>query len=204
MSFWRLRDCTRAWERLAELRRTEGAELLEFALVLPMLAAMVVGISDFGAAWALKDKLTNAARDGARTAVSQPSCTISDSNNNLCGATPPNPPAWVSAVRDVVANYLTNAQVTTCTIGNAATSTGPFAWQYTSSTSGCGAFLLKIERGYTYTSGSSPTVTVGAARVTLSYPFSWSIGRVLKLMTPSSNLGNTITINTAVVIQNLT
>lgn len=193
MTFWRLRDCIRAWERLAELRRTEGAELLEFALVLPLLAAMVVGVSDFGAAWALKDKLTNAARDGARTAVSQP--------NDLNGGG--NPPASVTATRDVVANYLTNAKVTTCTIGASATSAGTFAWQYTSSTSGCGAFLLKIERNYTYTTGSSPTVTVDATRVTLSYPFNWSIGRVLRLLTPSSNLGNTVTINTAVVMQNL-
>src|SRR5713101_7765476 len=88
----------------AFLRGAEGAQLLEFALVLPMLLVVVFGAADFGAAWALKDKLSNAARDGARIAASQ----TNDLNSGK------NPPASVAAVKDVVASYLTNAKVTTC------------------------------------------------------------------------------------------
>ena len=178
----------------AFLRGAEGAQLLEFALVLPMLLVIVFGAADFGAAWALKDKLSNAARDAARIAASQ--------TNDLNGGG--TPPASVTALRDVVANYLTNAKVTTCP-DSAATpwtvaSAGTLAWQYTSSSTGCGAFLLKIERGYTFVSG---TTTIPATRVTLTYPFTWNIGRLMKLMIPASTLGNSVNITTAVVMQNL-
>jgi len=175
----------------AFLRGGEGAQLLEFALVLPMLLVIVFGAADFGAAWALKDKLSNAARDAARIAASQ--------TNDLNGGG--NPPASVAAVKDVVANYLTNAKVTTCGSAWTVASAGTFAWQYTSSSAGCGAFLLKIERGYTFVSG---TTTIVATRVTLTYPLTWNIGRLMKLMLPTSTLGNSINITTTAVMQNLT
>ncbi len=176
----------------AFLRGAEGAQLLEFALVLPMLLVIVFGAADFGAAWALKDKLSNAARDAARIAASQ----TNDLNSGK------NPPDSVTAVRYVVANYLTNAKVTTCpdsawTVASA----GTFAWQYTSSSTGCGAFVLKIERGYTFVSG---TTTIQATRVTLTYPMTWNIGRLMKLMLPTSTLGNSINLTTTAVMQNLT
>jgi Flp pilus assembly protein TadG len=175
------------------VRGSDGAQLLEFALVLPMLLVIVFGAADFGAAWALKDKLSNAARDAARIAASQ--------TNDLSGGG--NPPPSVTAVKDVVANYLTNAKVTTCPEPWTVASAGTLAWQYTSSSAGCGDFLLKIERGYTYTSGS-PAVTIVATRVTLTYPMTWTIGRLLKLMIPSSTLGDSIKITTTAVMQNLT
>ena len=170
------------------VRGAEGAQLLEFALVLPMLLVLVFGAADFGKAWALKDKLSNAARDGARIAASQ--------TNDLNGGG--NPPASVTAVRDVVANYLTNANVTSCAVGTTAASAGTFAWQYTSGSTGCGAFLLKIERGYTFVSG---TTTIVATRVTLTYPLTWNIGRLMKLMLPTSTLGNSVNITTTAVMQ---
>ena len=176
----------------AFLRGGEGAQLLEFALVLPMLLVIVFGAADFGAAWALKDKLSNAARDAARIAASQ--------TNDLNGGG--NPPASVAAVKDVVANYLTNAKVTTCPdSGWTSAAAGTFAWQYTSSSTGCGAFVLKIERGYTFLSG---TTTIQATRVTLTYPMTWNIGRLMKLMLPTSTLGNSINLTTTAVMQNLT
>ena len=55
--------------RRAILRGCEGAQLLEFALVLPLLVVLVIGVSDFGGAYTLKDKLANAAREGARIAA---------------------------------------------------------------------------------------------------------------------------------------
>src|SRR5712692_6805987 len=173
------------------VRGAEGAQLLEFALVLPMLLVIVFGAADFGAAWALKDKLSNAARDAARIAASQ----TNDLNSGK------NPPDSVTALRYVVANYLTNAKVSTCPdSGWTFASAGTFAWQYTSGSTGCGAFLLKIERGYTFLSG---TTTIPATRVTLTYPLTWNIGRLMKLMIPASTLGNSVNITTAVVMQNL-
>ncbi len=178
------------WARLRLLRDSEAAQLLEFALVLPLLVVMVIGAVDFGAAWLLKDKLSNAARDGARIAASQ----LNDLNSGS------NPPASVTAVRDAVANYLTNANVTTCAIDTNASSAGTLAWQYASSSAGCGNFLLKIERGYTFTGGG---MTLTATRVTLNYPFNWNFGHVVKLLAPSSTYTASLPLSTTAVMQNL-
>ncbi len=47
-------------------RREEGAAALEFALVLPILLLLVLGIIDFGRAYSAKIKLAGAAREGVR------------------------------------------------------------------------------------------------------------------------------------------
>ena len=49
--------------------RDSGQSLVEFAIVLPILLALLVGIFEFGVAWNRKQVLTNAAREGARLAV---------------------------------------------------------------------------------------------------------------------------------------
>ena len=47
----------------------EGNALVEFALTLPLLVLIVVGIFDFGFAFQQYEVVTNAAREGARMAV---------------------------------------------------------------------------------------------------------------------------------------
>lgn len=52
------------------LRRDErGAALVEFAVVLPILVLFVFGIVQFGLAYSARVELTNAVREGARTAA---------------------------------------------------------------------------------------------------------------------------------------
>lgn len=51
------------------LRSERGAELIEFALVLPLLLMIVLGIVDFGFLFQRMQVVTNAAREGARMAV---------------------------------------------------------------------------------------------------------------------------------------
>lgn len=46
-----------------------GAELIEFALVLPLLLLVILGIIDFGFLFQRYEVITNAAREGARVAV---------------------------------------------------------------------------------------------------------------------------------------
>jgi Flp pilus assembly protein TadG len=46
-----------------------GAELVEFAIVLPLLLLVVFGIVDFGMLFQRYQAVTNAAREGARVAV---------------------------------------------------------------------------------------------------------------------------------------
>lgn len=55
---------------LAAIARSEaGAELVEFALVLPMLLVIVFGIAEFGMIFQRNLVITNAAREGARLAI---------------------------------------------------------------------------------------------------------------------------------------
>ena len=55
---------------LTRSRRDEkGAELIEFALVVPILLLLVAGIVDFGFMFQRYEVVTNAAREGARTAT---------------------------------------------------------------------------------------------------------------------------------------
>ena len=46
-----------------------GAELVEFALVLPLLLLLVLGIVDFGFLFQRFEVVTNAAREGARLEI---------------------------------------------------------------------------------------------------------------------------------------
>lgn len=52
-------------------RRDDGQSLVEMAIVLPILLALLVGIFEMGRAWNVYQVITNAAREGARTAVIQ-------------------------------------------------------------------------------------------------------------------------------------
>lgn len=51
------------------LRSENGAELVEFALVFPILLVVMLGIIDFGFLFQRYEVLTNAAREGARVAI---------------------------------------------------------------------------------------------------------------------------------------
>lgn len=50
-------------------RGDAGQSLVEFAILLPILMGVVVGIFEFGRAWNIDQVVTNAAREGARLAV---------------------------------------------------------------------------------------------------------------------------------------
>lgn len=58
--------------------RAEGQNLVEFAIVLPLLLAIFVGIIEFGNAWRTSQTVTNAAREGARFAAVASSSTTTD------------------------------------------------------------------------------------------------------------------------------
>jgi Flp pilus assembly protein TadG len=46
-----------------------GQSLVEFAILVPILMGVVIGIFEFGRAWNVDQVLTNAAREGGRLAV---------------------------------------------------------------------------------------------------------------------------------------
>jgi Flp pilus assembly protein TadG len=53
----------------AIFRDRKGQNLVEFALVVPMLLLLVFGIAEFGRAWMTKNILTGAAREAVRIAA---------------------------------------------------------------------------------------------------------------------------------------
>ena len=57
---------SRHWQLL---RSERGAELVEFAFVLPTLLLLIVGVVDFGLLFQKYEVVTNAAREGARVAI---------------------------------------------------------------------------------------------------------------------------------------
>jgi len=65
------------------MRSERGAELIEFALVFPMLLLLVLGMVDFGFLFQRYEVLTNAAREGARMAV-LPGYTTADVQSRVC------------------------------------------------------------------------------------------------------------------------
>lgn len=57
-------------ERIARTRSNErGQALVEFALLLPVVMLILIGIVEFGRAWQAKQTLTDVAREGARLSV---------------------------------------------------------------------------------------------------------------------------------------
>lgn len=61
-------------------KKDSGAELLEAALVIPVLLMLLLGIFSFGRAWDVYQTMTRAAREGAREAVLTPCALCSGPN----------------------------------------------------------------------------------------------------------------------------
>src|ERR1035441_4813911 len=64
------------------LKNDQGSALLEFAIVLPLLVVFVVGIYDFSGAFNQKQKIAQAAQEGAILAGAQPMSDIEGGTAN--------------------------------------------------------------------------------------------------------------------------
>jgi Flp pilus assembly protein TadG len=185
--------------RLRLLRgESTGSQIVEFAVSLPLLLVMVVGIIDFGNAFNLKQKLTNVTREAARVGAGQ---TTSDLTNG--------PPPSIVALRDVVSNYMQNAKINDCGLGSAAATPAgastPWKWTFTSACPQGGNLVLSVNRGNVFTSsvttGGNPMKVI-ATEVTISYPYTWQFNRVIKLVAPSATYPGSSLITTDAVVAN--
>ena len=183
---------TPRWKSLSELLVDgSGTQLLEFAMALPFLLVFVVGIIDFGGAFNLKQNLANAAREGARIAVSNPL-----TNQNCSGSTP----CSIEAAADAVKEYLSNAAIdASCINPTAPTGSGAKTWTYT-----CGnGTTLTINRGLVFFSGGPAGQAIESTKVTLTYPYSWMFNRVIGLLVKGAGAALPATLTTSAVMQNL-
>jgi hypothetical protein len=168
---------------LRRLQSPEAAALIEFAVALPLLVVLAVGIFDFGGAFNLKQELNNAAREGARFGANQPT------NDLLNSGTPPS----VDAVRYLVDSYLLAARLNDCGLGSMSppgSQTGPMTWIY--SATGCTPnLILTITRPCISSKcpviSGSPNVYIPYAYVKISYPYQWHFNNVIQLLIPGAN-----------------
>lgn len=166
------------------MREQDGAELVEFAISLPLLVVFVVGIYDFGAAFTLKQKLGNITLEAARIAASQPMNDLS--NSATCGSG--SAPASVCEIRNIVADDLAqNHADSNCPLTSASVASSGLDWKFTAA--GC---TLEINRGLVISGVAlqSPFATdykMEATQVTLTYPYQWQFGRVIGLLVPGAN-----------------
>lgn len=204
------RAMDRFWRGFLARRRVnrgmpeKGSQLVEFAIVVPLLFLVLFGIWDLGTAFAMKQKLTNAAREGVSVVTSNPSDLL-DSNGNAC--TPA--PCSFQVAAETVAAYLNNAGLDSSCLEKAKATQGPDPsgeeWIYS-----CDSITLDINHGATVkvTSGTCTTSSgtlngsvatpcyIPATKVALGYPLRWRAQGLLPEPIPSI-------ISTTVEMQNL-
>ena len=183
-----LGDRVAAVSRLIAIRarNDDAAELLEFALALPLILVMLIGLLDFAHAYNIKQKLANAAREGARVGTSLG-----------YGDTTSTSTTSVQTIKDDVTTYLADAGLDTSFIGTSVSWTpAPSCVGTYYTTSGGVSYGLEIERCY-----KVPNPTGGdilSVKVTLTYPYNWTYGfnHIITMLVPSSTFAGTIDIET--------
>jgi Flp pilus assembly protein TadG len=176
---------------------THGAQLVEFAVALPLLVVFVVGIFDFSGAFTLKQKLTNISLDAARTAAADPA-------NDLSASVP----VSVYDVYYLIDNYLVANKINDCALGAPTASGSPLTWQMTGTGNGCPSTGLTVivNRGYYFPAnvdtqnaglscaGQTPgaQIAVVSTCVSIQYPYQWRFGKVASLLGRATTLPTTI------------
>jgi len=177
------------WWLIAQ--KEHGAQLLEFAFILPFLAVMTVGVIDFAQGFRLKQKLTNAAREGARIGVELSPVDLDQTA-----------PATVRSVRNAVVNYMDNADIDVSGIRTTSCDTGPAEWTFYDNDDPCvdnsGDALIVIDRAVVI-----PVTGAIGTRVTVRYRFTWSFGEVIDLLAPTASYPGSFLISTDATMKNL-
>ena len=153
----------------------------------------MIGITDFGRAYNTRHVLTNAAREAARIAVSNPMSIFNAKCASDCA---------IQAAADATKTYLVNAGFSQATCINPTNPTpGPPTWTFTCTGANTGVSLA-IDHNFIVTGGADG-LPFQATQVTLTYPFTWTFQNVIGLLVSGSNPNLPTTITTTVVMQNL-
>jgi Flp pilus assembly protein TadG len=191
--------------------RDDGAQMVEFAVALPLLVVLVVGIFDFSAAFTLKQKLTNVARDAVRVAAADPASDVPSSTSAV--------PASVSDAFQLISNYFVANKINLCGMTTASfVHTSPEVWTYSDNGNGCpsAGVTVIINRGYYYPQSLSsqpanatctPQALGGQTAmistcVSISYPYQWRFGRVASLLGSGPALPPTLTATAVAMNEN--
>jgi len=170
------------------LRGERAAQIVEFAVALPLLVVFVVGIFDFSSAFTLKQRLTNIARDAARAAAVDSASDLLKPSNAL--------PQSVMDAFQTIDSSLLASNLNDCGVTASGPPTG-LTWTFTASGNGCPAagLTITINRGYYFpsTGAGLPGVTCAAQNpngqttltgtcVSIQYFYPWRFGRAASLL----------------------
>jgi hypothetical protein len=194
-------------------RDDRASQLVEFAVSLPLLVMFVVGIFDFSGAFTLKQKLTNAARDGARVAAADPA-------TDLKGFSTPVPSSVIDAFLAVHNDLLAN-NINDCGISSGSATMSGTTWTFTApgnGTNGCpsAGLTIIINREYYFpaVTGNLPAgadcapqsvagrTAVIATCVSIQYGYQWKFGRAASLLGSTPLLPPTITVTAVAMNEN--
>jgi hypothetical protein len=184
----------------------QGAALLEFAVALPLLVVFVVGIYDFSGAFNQKQKLEQAAQEGAILAGAQPMSDLSTSSGSN--------PASLQAVVTTIYNSLVGSGVVPAgTCSPPGTPTGPagLTWIYT--IHGCNTappnndLVITINRGWVCgyagpaCNPSTPPTAIGTA-VKVQYTYIWRFNSVIQSLIPGAIYAPTTQLTASATVHN--
>jgi len=169
------------------LGRDQGAQIVEFAVALPLLVVFVVGIFDFSNAFTLKQRLTNIARDAARASAIDPSADVGQSSGT---------PLSVMDAFQIVDNYMIGSNLNDCGIGTTGSPSG-LTWTFTGNGNGCTppGLTIIVNRGYYFPQNAAATPTPSCVSqnaggqtaplstcVSIQYAYPWKFGQVSSLL----------------------
>jgi TadE-like protein len=180
------------------LTNIQGAALLEFAVSLPLLVVFVVGIYDFSGAFNQKQKIEQAAQQGAIVAGAQPMSDLLASSNG-------NPPS-LQAVATAIYNSLVGSGVLpTGTCSPPGTPSGPVGVTWIYKISNCNGahplddLVITINRGWVPASGSP--ITIGTV-VTVQYTYYWQFNSVIQSLIPGASYAATTLLTESATVHN--
>lgn len=185
--------------RLASFtKQTEGSALVEFAIALPLLVVFIVGIYDFSGAFNQKQKIEQAAQEGAIVAGAQPMNDIEPGNGNPDSLKP-----VVTAIFNSLAgsNVLHPEAEGSCKAPVAGTLVSGVKWTY--EIDGCPDTLtITIDRGWVANVTTLPTTSIVSTQVAVSYPYHWRFNSVIQLLVPGASYAATTILSETATVHN--
>ncbi len=171
-----------------------GQAILEFAITLPLLVVFVVGIYDFSGAFNQKQKIEQAAHEGAILAGAQPMSDIDVSNTN--------PSSLLPVVTAIVNSLVASGVVTSaCTPPGTVTGGPNLTWRYT--VLGCPQkLIITINRGWEGGAGSANSPASLGTVVTIVYPYTWRFNSVIQLLIPGAAYAATTQVTESATVHN--
>ena len=195
---------------LAFLQDERAAQIVEFAVSLPLLMVFVVGIFDFSGAYTIKNKLTNAAKEAARVAAADPANDLEDTL-----------PVSVTDAFQAAHNYMLANNLNDCGIASSAPKSG-LTWTFSetsavASSNGCptGGLTIIVNRGYIFQTGSAAptncasggappagqTAFIGTC-VNVQYAYKWRFNRIIGVLVSGATYPGITVLTTSAVAFN--